>query len=278
MGIGNYVFIVHIRGSRYTVRCSEEKNAYHETVHWLKLLSEIEIPVPRVIYSGQFEDYQYIILSYLCGTDLGPAYSVLSNDDKRTIAREVIEIQRKVAKLKTELIPDDWKWQSFISEMLDRAEYQISQNGYFSIDPVIQLREQSHLLDDYFESVRPIPYLDDITTKNLLVENGHVSGIIDVDWMGFGDSLTFAALTCVALLDMECDTDYIRYLMEELSPSKKQLQAFIFYCLLFCVDFMGERGTTFMDKTIEISPKIIDRLNGIYDRLWKKWLEVISEE
>lgn len=40
------------------------------------------------------------------------------------------------------------------------------------------------------------------------------------------------------------------------------------YALLHRVDFMGERGTRFMDKTVEVNQEIVDRLNGIYDELW----------
>ncbi|MDO4333695.1 MAG: hypothetical protein Q4C58_13555 [Eubacteriales bacterium] len=40
---------------------------------------------------------------------------------------------------------------------------------------------------------------------------------------------------------------------------------------MYCVDFMGERGMRFMDKTIEVNEQIIDRLNGIYDKLWDEW-------
>ena len=36
-----------------------------------------------------------------------------------------------------------------------------------------------------------MPYLDDVTTKNLLVKDGHISGIIDVDWIGMGDQLSY---------------------------------------------------------------------------------------
>ena len=128
-------------------------------------------------------------------------------------------------------------------------------------------------MQGYISSIKPIPYLDDISTKNLLISDGHVSGVIDIDWLGFGDVLTFVAMTKVALLNMELDTKYVDYLLEELHPNADQYKAFIFYCLLFCVDFMGERGTRFLDKIIPVNQKIIDRLNIIYDELMTQWEE-----
>lgn len=59
--------------------------------------------------------------------------------------------------------------------------------------------------------------MDDISTKNLLIYEGKVSGIIDIDWMGLGDMLTFVALTKVALLNMDSDTKYIDYLLDEVA-------------------------------------------------------------
>lgn len=117
----------------------------------------------------------------------------------------------------------------------------------------------------------PIAYLDDISTKNLLIHNGHISGIIDIDWMGIGDKLTFVALTNTALLNMECDTDYVDFILEEMQVNETEKQAFLFYSLMYCVDFMGERGMQFMDKKIEVNDAVISRLNDIYERLWSEF-------
>lgn len=128
-------------------------------------------------------------------------------------------------------------------------------------------------MQTYIFSIRPITYLDDISTKNLLIQNGHVSGVIDIDWIGIGDILTFVALTKVALLNMDFDTKYVDYLIDELNPSAEQYQALIFYCLLFCVDFMGERGNQFLDKIVPVNQQIIDRLNRLYDEFMVQWAE-----
>lgn len=86
-----------------------------------------------------------------------------------------------------------------------------------------------------------------------------------------GDKLTFAALTYMALLDLQYDADYVEYVLEEMQAGDVERKAFIFYTLMYCVDFMGERGMQFMGKTIEVNEQIINRLNGIYDKLWRKW-------
>ena len=52
-------------------------------------------------------------------------------------------------------------------------------------------------------------------------------------------------------------------------------KAFLFYCLMFCVDFMGERGMQFGDKTIEVNDAVVDRLNRIYEELWEEYGKAI---
>lgn len=271
VGQGNYVYIVECSHEKYVVRCSEEQGAYEDTVYWLRQLEATGIPVPKVLGTGKLEGFEYLILSYFEGQDIGLVYEQLTEDDKQAIAKEIVRIQERVEALKLEDVPADWTWKDFIDEMLDRAAERIVQNGYFEVEKVERLAEQAGQLDEYFAQVKPIAFLDDVSTKNLLIHKGRISGIIDIDWMGIGDKLTYVAMTNMALLNMECDTTYVQYILEEMQVTAEQRRAFLFYTLMFCVDFMGERGMQFMDKKVEVNQQIIDRMNGIYDMLWKEW-------
>ena len=271
-GIGNYVFVVATPFSKYILRCSKQSGAYNESIHWLTKLQVCNIPIPKIISHGQHEEYEYIVLTYAEGKDIGDIYINLTDEEKKQIAKEVMAIQRNVSKLVVDVSPE-WSWSAFVTDMLDRAYELISINNYFDVAKVIEVRKLQKEMQTYIFSIRPITYLDDISTKNLLIQNGHVSGVIDIDWIGIGDILTFVALTKVALLNMEFDTKYVDYLIDELNPSTEQYRAFIFYCLLFCVDFMGERGNQFLDKIVPVNQQIIDRLNRLYDEFMVQWAE-----
>lgn len=271
VGQGNYVYIAECSGIKYVFRCSPERNAYDNTVYWLEQLTSARIPVPRVIAKGRAGEYEYLILSYLEGKDIGLVYSQLNDKDKKEIAKEITHIQSKVATLRLKNVEPDWSWHSFVKYILDRAEERIAANGYFDIKKAGQLRKAAEQLNEYFTSIKPIAYLDDISTKNLLIHNGHISGIVDIDWIGTGDRLTYASLTNMALLDLQYDTDYVKYILKEMQVSGIQKKAFLFYTLMYCVDFMGERGMKFLDRTVEVNEQVIDRLNGIYDKLWNEW-------
>ncbi len=270
VGIANYVFIVSTATEKFILRCSKNKDAYKDTVYWLNKLSTYEIPIPVVLSSGGYKNYSYLILSYIIGDDFGNVYYKLSDSEKKQIAKEVIEIQRKVSKIDIRT-DEDWTWNRVIDEMLNRAEERIKRKHYFDSNKINIIKQIRKEIQEYLDKVRPIPYLDDISTKNLLVYEGKLSGIIDIDWMGFGDMLTFVAMTKVALLNMNLDSSYIDYLLDEIHPDMIAYKAFIFYCLIFCVDFMGERGMQFLDKKIPVNSRIIQRLNNIFDMIMEEW-------
>lgn len=276
VGIGNYVYIVKCDDIKYVFRCSIADDAYVDTIYWLKELSIFDIPVPKVLFYGKCEEYNYLILNFFEGKDIGIVYQELTKAEKKKIAKDVIEIQRKVSRMQIKHIEKTWSWVQVVDELLERADKRIVQNGYFDNKRVQQLQEAKNCLEDYFASVKPIAYLDDISTKNLLIHNGEISGIIDIDWMGVGDNLTFIALTYIALLNMNYETDYVDYLLEERCCSDLEMKAFLFYALVYCVDFMGERGSKFGDKEIEVNAEIINRLNQIYEMLWERWCEKIT--
>jgi hypothetical protein len=52
-------------------------------------------------------------------------------------------------------------------------------------------------------------FLDDTTTKHVIVDAGKLSGIVDVDVVCFGDPLFTTVLAQMALLNKGHDLDYI---------------------------------------------------------------------
>lgn len=272
IGQGNFVYIVTCAGEKYIFRFTAECAAYESTVHWLRELEALDIPVPKVIHQGTHGNDSCLILTYIEGEDIGLVYPSLSTNSKKEIAKEIVRIQNQVSKLPLQDIPEDWHWRSFVCDLLERAEARILQNGYFDVEKVKRLQDEMEVLSDYFDTIQPVAYLDDISSKNLLIHNGRISGIIDVDWIGIGDKLTYVALTNMALLNLEYDTDYVSDILTEMNLSKTEQIAFIFYTLVYCVDFMGERGMQFGDKTVEVNSQVIDRLNRIYNTLWDNFL------
>jgi hypothetical protein len=122
--------------------------------------------------------------------------------------------------------------------------------------------------ETYFAAVRPVPFLDDTTTKNVLVEQGRLTGVVDVDQLCFGDSLLTIGLTQTSLLAKGFDIDYVGHWMNLLEFDKQQRQVVDAYTVLFCVDFMSELGQRFnKEKQPEIDLEQFTRLESIFGKL-----------
>ena len=235
IGIANYVYIAEYDTEKRVIRCSRTPDAYRETVYWLQRLKEINISVPIVMEQGKFEGYEYLILSFMEGCDLGLVYDRLTNEDKREIAKEIVRIQQQVSALSlpSGYVENDWSWKkAFIDDSITQAETRIERNGFFDAEKAKNLKNLATELNGYFSRIRPTAYLDDVSNKNLLIKDGRISGIIDIDRIGIGDKLTYVALTRMALLDMESDTDFVDYIVEEMELEEEGKKALLFYTLI----------------------------------------------
>jgi len=284
IGHGNYVYTLDYIKEKKIIRINDEINIYSEYEnfkYWVSMLKDIDVPVPNVISIGKYKKYNYIILDYIDGKDLGEVYNLLTEQQKINIAKEIIGIQIKVQK---KFLPNSQygsiykyndntgfdTWKEYILNSLEKSKQNIKKNKIFDIEKVDKLIELAEKYNDYFSKVEPKAFLDDISNKNLIIHDGNISGIIDLDWMGFGDLLYFIGYNNMALLDMKADTNYVDYMIKELNLDYFQKQIVLFYTLVFCVDFMGERGQKFQDKEVYVNKEIVDKLNYIYDNIINK--------
>lgn len=271
VGMVNTVYILYIGDKQYILRLNSENGAYRDSARLLEDAEKVGLPVPHVIAKGCFESYEYLVLTYIEGRDLGLVYNDLSREDKQRIASQTVRLQQLAAGLRCEKKCNPWY--DFIDKMLDCAEERITENGFFDSEKVMRIKHQKEHLKSYFEELEPVAYLDDISTKNLLIDEGNVSGVIDIDEIGWGDPLTYIALTRTALLGMGCDDDICEMLLDAMDANDAQRRAEAFYSLLYCVDLMSERGMVFNGKRVKVDDEVITRFNRIYDVFWERWTE-----
>jgi hypothetical protein len=259
------------------VTSEENKEFYFGSLKWLSELTRLEIPVPKILKHGQYENVYYTLISFIQGKDIGEIYHTLSDSQKRDIVGELATIQKTVSTLpsiKRYGYNNSFAtWSEFIKSCIKRSHDRITRNKVFN--PLIcdEVAEVAHKFRDYFLSVKPTAFLDDITTKNVLVHEGKLAGIVDIDEICYGDSIMVLGLTNMALLSMKADTKYINYWLEEMHASTIEKKAMMFYTLLFCIDFMAEQGMTFNnDISIPKDQKKIKHLSLIYNELMKDML------
>jgi aminoglycoside phosphotransferase (APT) family kinase protein len=243
-------------------------------LHWSRILRPLGVPLPALLGHGDYRGYPYLILERLEGHDLGQVYHSSSSPERRSIAEEVCRIQRIVGTLpdgagygylRLSSEPGHASWRQVIEASLARSRHRIEAAGLLSPSHVDRVAAHVGHFQRHFSRVRPVPFLDDVTTRNVLVHDGHLSGIVDVDQLCFGDSLFTIGLTRTALLSSGADPDYTDHWCNVLDLDGEQRRVVLFYTAVFCVDFMGEFGQHFSQGVVPHDPKRIARLETLLD-------------
>lgn len=282
-GLCHYVYYIKdYKQNSYIIRAStvENKNYLRGSIYWLNKLHEYNLPISKILAEGINDEVPYIILSYISGDDLGNVYLSLTEQQKKILARKMVSIQRELEKIE---IPynnrygylfsfedSNFKnsWIDVIKEHINRSKDRINNNAIFDVLYVHRVEELLVGYLDYLSKVKAIPFFDDATTKNVLIDNGLFAGIIDLDSICFGDKLYQVALTKMSLLSSNYDTHYIDYWIEELKLNEEEIKILDLYTLIFCVDFMSEIGMKFnKEEPIRPNKKKIKRLKELFENI-----------
>lgn len=97
-------------------------------------------------------------------------------------------------------------------------------------------------MEERFRLIRPIPFLWDASERNVMVHNGKISGIVDVDELCFGDPLLVVALTSICLKLEGYDSVYTDYWAEALHLDKPARIRLDFYKLFYTIAFMRKHS------------------------------------
>lgn len=228
-------------------------------VFWSCRLRPLGIPLPALLHAdleGTIIPFPFMLLERLPGVDLHYVYGRLSRAEKAAIATELAQIQAYLAQ---SLPPGNGfgeitslhqplphrTWTESIEQSLLDSQQQLARGGVIDPHHGNRVRQRLSRYRLYLDQVAPTPFLDDITTKNVLIHNGHLSGIVDVDGISYGDPLFLVAQIQMPLLKAKEDLDYIAAWMECLQLTAEQYRILQFYTAICCVNFMSELGQTF---------------------------------
>lgn len=282
-GLCHYVFSVMTSDQqKWVVRMAtpQTKRLLAGGVYWNEFLRPRGVPLPRIVATSLEPpeiEFPFVVLEHIPGFDLSEIYPTLTSPEKLEIVSEVVRIREKVSVLPEaggfgfaysyEEPPAYHTWEGAVLAILERAQQRMSL-GHPGGSYVGRARQMLSQYGAYFASVRPVPFLDDTTTKNVLVEHGRITGIVDVDQLCFGDPLLTVGLTQTALLANGLDVDYVQHWMNLLGLNKELRQVVDVYSLLFCVDFMSELGQRFnKESQPEMDLEKFARIKSIFEKL-----------
>jgi len=158
-------------------------------------------------------------------------------------------------------------WGQVVAASIERSRKRIRAASIFGDLPGDRVEAASGRLAGYFARLPPTPFLHDITTRNVIVEESRPSGIVGVDDLCFGDPLFLLGLVRMALSANGHSLCYADSWTELLRPDAEQRAALDFYAALFCLDFMGELGHRFNRATAApVDQAYAERLRVLLDR------------
>jgi aminoglycoside phosphotransferase (APT) family kinase protein len=237
---GNLVFRADLaNGETVALRMSPRAGGFAWTGHNLAALRQLGLPVPACRAHGATATGSYIVLDWLPGEDLARALPALDEDRLTGIAGTVRELQRRVAALPPSR---GYGWAP-----IGRDAAASRWSDLFGApaasppeDPLLRrLCSARRSLENYFARVRPICFLDDLTTRNLLIADAAVSGVIDVDFVCYGDPLLSVGTTLGNLASEAAGSGqgihYGRALLRAWNPTGDALRAVWFYASLWAL-------------------------------------------
>lgn len=283
-GLAHYVYDAQLSDERrYVVRLTRlaSQAEFAGAVYWHHELKPLGVPLPELFYAdveGTNHGFPTLIMERLPGTDLGALYPLLTPTQKRDIARQIAELQRRVATLPHgagfgyALAYDDpalkSEWKDVMDASLKRSRGRIRAADVVDIATVERVQEVINRCIDYFDTVEPTCFLHDTTTKNVIVHEGTLSGVVDVDSVCFGDPLLTPALTRMALLGTGYDTTYVDAWQAELALTPAQQRVLTVYTAVFCLDFLAELGHAFNRARAQpVEPRRVQHLLTTLDEL-----------
>ncbi|MCL2774092.1 MAG: phosphotransferase [Oscillospiraceae bacterium] len=282
-GLCHSVYYVKTETGEFVLRVTESKWHYDGSVKWLNELARLEIPIPQILKNGQYGNVYYTLITYINGKDLGEVYHTLNDSEKRDIVRELVEIQRKVSTLPSDMIDgsDNYSPATCMENVkckIKMSRESIAENKVFDPNLCDAVAGLAKTFTDYFANVKPTAYLNDIQTNNVLIHDGKLEGIVDIDEIGYGDPFRIVGLTNSILLFMNEDTKYIDYWLDEIKANTIQRKVVTFYTLLYCIGLMGERGSKFgNDTVVPVNQDEVKLLNSIYNKLLTMLQEIERE-
>jgi aminoglycoside phosphotransferase (APT) family kinase protein len=277
IGFCHCVYYVKTKTNEYVLRVTNSRRYYDGSVKWLNELAPFDLPIPKILTHGQYKENYYTLITYIQGKDLIEVYHTLDDYQKNDIAKQIVNIQKKVSRLPSSLIDGSVNYSvsaciKNIKNKIERFREIITTNKVFNpavCDAVIDLLDS---FGNYLSEVKPVAFLDDISNKNVLIHNGELAGVVDIDEMGYGDPIEVVGFTKLALLAQKADTPYIDYWLDEMGASATQRNAMGFYLLLYCIDFMSEQGKSFENGNfVPVNQKEVDLLNTIYQKSLKNY-------
>jgi aminoglycoside phosphotransferase (APT) family kinase protein len=269
-GHGSVTYRVAVEDASLIVRTNVDPNVYSGTLANLDTLRALGLPVPTVLgsdLSRQRFPFAYVITDTFAGRDLGYELAEMTGAQMTSLAEQIVGFERRASRLPLSsrygFMPigaagTHARWIDAVRA--DRGEVLSGDvtagavtAGAVTVRSVVagDDAELSTLIDDVnrlfdrveprLDRIEPTCFLDDLTTKNVMVHAGALQGVVDFDVVCYGDPMYWLALTQVAVLsDVGAPGQfYVDELTRLWSPSAFERANLALYSGLHAIEFLS---------------------------------------
>jgi len=256
-GDQHFVFAVKTASLEYVLRMTKDINRSYFTsaIYWQEKLIPLGVPLAKFIKSdlnGKYSSFPTLLMMRLPGDDLCNVYSNLTTLDKENLAKEMIVIQNTTKALPNgagfgisssyENIPEFKSWYDFLVQRLNFFMNIIGKASIFDATKILNAISIANEIKDDLHTIQAAPFLWDASERNVIIYQGKISGIVDVDEICFGDPLFVLGLTYSALENGGHDTLYTDYWADNLQLDENAKLRLEFYRLFYIVVFMRKHS------------------------------------
>lgn len=275
IGICNEVYNVGVNDQEVIVRLSSYNKFLMGSHDNIPKFKKLGIRVPTIL----FEDYSkfliplaYQIQNKIEGQDLGNVIETLSYQQLKSLAKEIVNIFYKVKTISAcsrfgliwgggeNDVSDTWT---------ERIKIWIDESKEFGIKTgvmdnfMLSVAEKLYTqYKSYFDSIKPITYYGDLSSKNVMINNGVFSGLVDLDGLTQGDPLEAIGRIKLSWYGTSYGKFYTNAIMDEMHLNQEQRNIVTMYALLNQISWACHNGIQFNQNT----QAIVDREKEIKDK------------
>jgi aminoglycoside phosphotransferase (APT) family kinase protein len=262
VGICNEVYNVALQDKEVIVRMSPVDKFLMGSHDHIPKFKALNIKVPEIL----FEDYSktqipfsYQIQNKIEGQDIGDVIKTLSDRQLKSIAKMIASIFTKVKTIScSEQFGVIWgggdnelseTWTERMKIWIDELSERGRSTGVMGNDMSILANNLYVSYKSYFDSVKPVTYIGDISHKNVMIHNGEFNGLVDLDGLTQGDFLEAIGRIKLSWYGTHYGNVYTNAVMDNLSLNAKERKLVVMYALLNQLSLTCENGIQFNQNT-----------------------------
>jgi len=282
-GICNEVYTAVMPDREVIVRMSPYEKFLLGSHNNIPIFKSLGIKVPEILgedYGKTIIPYNYQIQSKIEGRDIDQVISTLNDIELKNIAKEISNILNKVKTIPTTdkfgvvwggegEFSDTWtkRMRIWVEESKERGK----KTGVMDEKTSTLLKKLYDNNKAYFDTVKPVSYFGDMSSKNVMILDGKFNGLVDLDGYTQGDYLEGISRIKASWYGTSYGKIYTDALMDaqNLTPAQRKMVAV--YALMNRISWACENGIQFNQNTKPV-------VNWKADKKNKRIIKILASE